>query len=62
MAPFAARRHPDAGRLAEVSCLSNEDDVKLLTNDDYRKKIAQALLRGIRSYANNRNGSDKKGS
>lgn len=46
--------------LAEVSCLSNEDDVKLLTNADYREKIAQALLRGILSYANNLDGSEKK--
>jgi N-acetylmuramoyl-L-alanine amidase len=46
--------------LAEVSCLSNEEDVKLLTNADYREKIAQALLRGIRSYADNLNDSDKK--
>jgi N-acetylmuramoyl-L-alanine amidase len=63
MAPFAVlvgTQMPAV--LAEVSCLSNEDDVKLLTNADYREKIAQALLRGIRSYANNLNGSDKKGS
>jgi N-acetylmuramoyl-L-alanine amidase len=48
--------------LVEVSSLSNEDEVKLLTNDDYREKIALALLRGIRSYANSLNGSGKKGS
>lgn len=48
--------------LVEVSCLSNEEEVKLLTNDDYREKIALALLRGIRSYANSLNGSGKKGS
>jgi N-acetylmuramoyl-L-alanine amidase len=63
MAPFAVlvgTQMPAV--LAEVSCLSNEDDVKLLTNAEYREKIAQALLRGIRSYANNLNGSDKKGS
>jgi N-acetylmuramoyl-L-alanine amidase len=61
MAPFAVlvgTQMPAV--LAEVSCLSNEDDVKLLTNADYREKIAQALLRGILSYANNLNGSDKK--
>jgi N-acetylmuramoyl-L-alanine amidase len=46
--------------LAEVSCLSNEDDVKLLTNGDYREKIAQALLQGIRSYTNNLNGSKRQ--
>ena len=61
MAPFAVligTQMPAV--LAEVSCLSNEDDVKLLTNADYREKIAQALLRGIISYANNLNGSEKK--
>jgi N-acetylmuramoyl-L-alanine amidase len=63
MAPFAVLVGTEMPAvLAEVSCLSNEDDVKLLTNADYREKIAQALLRGIRSYANNLNGSDKKGS
>jgi N-acetylmuramoyl-L-alanine amidase len=63
MAPFAVlvgTQMPAV--LAEVSCLSNEDDVKLLTNADYREKIAQALLRGLRSYANGLNGSAKKGS
>jgi N-acetylmuramoyl-L-alanine amidase len=56
MAPFAVlvgTQMPAV--LAEVSCLSNEDDVQLLTNSDYREKIAEALLRGIRSYANNLN-------
>jgi N-acetylmuramoyl-L-alanine amidase len=38
--------------LVEVSCLSNEADVGLLTKADHREKIAAALLRGIRSYAN----------
>jgi N-acetylmuramoyl-L-alanine amidase len=45
--------------LVEVSCLSNEDEVRLLTNGDYREKIALALLRGIRSYTNSLNGSRK---
>jgi N-acetylmuramoyl-L-alanine amidase len=46
----------------EVSCLSNEDEVRLLTNSDYRERIAGALLNGIRSYADSLNGSGKKGS
>jgi N-acetylmuramoyl-L-alanine amidase len=46
--------------LAEVSCLSNEDDVKLLTNGDYRERIAEALLQGIRSYTNNLNGAKRQ--
>jgi N-acetylmuramoyl-L-alanine amidase len=63
MAPFAVligTQMPAV--LAEVSCLSNEEDVKLLTNADYREKIAEALLRGILSYANKLNDSDRKGS
>jgi N-acetylmuramoyl-L-alanine amidase len=48
--------------LVEVSCLSNEDEVRLLTNADYRERIAGALLNGIRSYADSLNGSGKKGS
>lgn len=38
--------------LVEVSCLSNEADVDLLTSADYRDRVAAALLRGIRSYVN----------
>ena len=48
--------------LVEVSTLSNEEEVQLLTNPDYREKIALALVRGIRSYASNHNGVDRKGS
>jgi N-acetylmuramoyl-L-alanine amidase len=38
--------------LVEVACLSNEADVDLLTRADYRDRVAAALQRGIRSYAN----------
>jgi N-acetylmuramoyl-L-alanine amidase len=48
--------------LVEVSCLSNEEEVKLLTSPDYRERIALALFKGIRSYADNLNGSSRKGS
>jgi N-acetylmuramoyl-L-alanine amidase len=61
MAPFAVligTQMPAV--LAEVSCLSNEEDVKLLINADYREKIAQALFRGILSYTNKFNDSEKK--
>ena len=34
--------------LVEISCLSNEDEVKLLTKQDYRENIALALFQGIR--------------
>jgi len=47
--------------LLEVSSLANEDEVKLLTNEDYREKIALAILRGIRGYANNLNTYARKG-
>lgn len=37
--------------LAEVSCLSNPEDARLLATDAYRLDIAQALADGIRGYA-----------
>jgi N-acetylmuramoyl-L-alanine amidase len=37
--------------LAEVSCLSNDEEVRLLSQGSYRQSIAEALARGIRSYA-----------
>jgi len=36
--------------LVEIACLSNEDEAKLLTTEDYRENIAVALARGIRNY------------
>jgi N-acetylmuramoyl-L-alanine amidase len=47
--------------LVEVSCVSNEDEVKLLTEGEYREQIALGLLKGIRSYANTLEGSGKRG-
>jgi N-acetylmuramoyl-L-alanine amidase len=52
--------------LAEVSCLSNEDEAELLTKPLYRQYIAEALAAGIRSYADTVEGkletsSEKKG-
>jgi N-acetylmuramoyl-L-alanine amidase len=37
--------------LAEVSCLSNEDEAGLLAKPLYRQYIAEALAAGVRSYA-----------
>jgi N-acetylmuramoyl-L-alanine amidase len=37
--------------LAEVSCLSNDDEARLLTKPLYRQYIAEALSDGIRAYA-----------
>lgn len=48
--------------LVEVSCLSNEEEVKLLTKEEYRENIAQALMQGIRNYASNFNVAERKGS
>ena len=48
--------------LAEVSCLSNQEEARLLASPDYRQDIAQALFQGIRSYANLLNSISGKGS
>jgi len=48
--------------LVEVCCLSNDDEAKLLTKEDYRESIALALVEGIRGYARSLNGSERKGS
>jgi N-acetylmuramoyl-L-alanine amidase len=48
--------------LVEIACLSNEDEVKLLTKEDYRENIALALVRGIRGYAASLNAPNRKGS
>jgi len=37
--------------LTEVSCISNEEDARLLRQNDYRQKIAEALAAGVRTYA-----------
>ena len=62
MAPFVVLLGTEMPAiLVEVSCLSNKHDVGLLTRADYREKIAVALMRGIRSYANNLNDFKGKG-
>lgn len=47
--------------LAEVSCLSNEEEVRLLSKPLYRQYIAEALSRGVRSYAELAEGAQEKG-
>jgi N-acetylmuramoyl-L-alanine amidase len=47
--------------LVEVSTLSNEEEVELLIDPDYREKIALAVSRGINSYANALTRSAEKG-
>lgn len=61
MAPFAVlvgTQMPAV--LAEVSSLSNDEDDKLLKDEQYKEKIAVALFEGIKSYANNLNNSGKR--
>lgn len=47
--------------LAEVSCLSNEEEARLLSKPLYRQYIAEALARGVRSYADAAAGAGEKG-
>lgn len=39
------------GVLTEVSCMSNEEDARLLRQSEYRQDIAEALAGGVRAYA-----------
>ncbi len=48
--------------LAEVSCLSNREEAKLLSRPLYRDHIAEALFRGITGYADDVNQTEEKGS
>jgi len=48
--------------LAEVSSLSNEEDAKLLRDEQYKQKIAVSLFEGISTYAKNLSSSGKRGS
>jgi N-acetylmuramoyl-L-alanine amidase len=48
--------------LLEVSTLSNEQEVELLIDPDYRENIALAISRGIASYASSLNRLSEKGS
>jgi N-acetylmuramoyl-L-alanine amidase len=47
--------------LAEVACLSNKEEAKLLATDEYRQRIADALFKGIVAYAQVRGGEAEKG-
>ena len=47
--------------LAEVSCLSNEEEASLLAKPFYRQYIAEALAAGLRSYAESVTGAAEKG-
>jgi N-acetylmuramoyl-L-alanine amidase len=47
--------------LAEVGCLSNQQEAAMLARAEYRQKIADALMAGIRAYASANDGPEKKG-
>ena len=47
--------------LAEVGCLSNPKEVKMLTSETYRQEIADALFDGIHAYASAHDAPQKKG-
>ena len=48
--------------LTEIAYLSNQEEAQLLAAPEYRQRIAQSLLQGIRAYAAALNRSAKKGS
>jgi N-acetylmuramoyl-L-alanine amidase len=43
------------GILAEVSCVSNAEEARLLHDTAFREAIADALARGVRAYADAQN-------
>jgi N-acetylmuramoyl-L-alanine amidase len=47
--------------LAEVSCLSNEEEARQLARPEYRQHIAEALASGIGAYADSTARSGEKG-
>ncbi len=63
MAPFVVLVSTEMPAiLAEVSCLSNRDEARLLSRPLYRDGIAEALFRGIRGYADDVHQTEEKGS
>ena len=48
--------------LAEVSCLSNQDEAELLSRPLYREHIAEALFRGVQGFVQDVNQIEEKGS
>jgi N-acetylmuramoyl-L-alanine amidase len=55
-APFLVLVATDSpGILAEVSCLSNDEEASRLAEPAYRQRIARALFHGIHEYAEARN-------
>ncbi len=48
--------------LAEVACLSNEKEARLLMTAEYRQFIAEALFEGIDAFATEHSGTNQRGS
>lgn len=48
--------------LAEVSCLSNQEEAERLARPRYREHLATALLNGIQAYAHEVNQTEEQGS
>jgi N-acetylmuramoyl-L-alanine amidase len=46
--------------LTEIAYLSNQEEAQLLATPEYRQRVAQSLLQGIRAYAATLNRSAKK--
>jgi N-acetylmuramoyl-L-alanine amidase len=47
--------------LVEIASLSNEEEAELLATEHYRENVAQALAKGIRTYAKSLRLADRKG-
>jgi N-acetylmuramoyl-L-alanine amidase len=47
------------GILVEVSCVSNEEEARLLSRADYRQRIASSIFQGLRSYMGTREPAPK---
>ena len=48
------------GILVEVSCVSNEEEARLLAKPDYRQRIAEALFRGLKEYMDSREAAPER--
>jgi N-acetylmuramoyl-L-alanine amidase len=47
--------------LAEIGCMSNDNEVAMLRRAEYRQHIAEALFQGIHAYASSADSQQKKG-
>jgi N-acetylmuramoyl-L-alanine amidase len=62
-APFGVLIHTEMPAiLAEVGCLSNDEESELLRDEGYRQYLAETLFRGIRAYTDALNRSTIRGS